>query len=420
GTEYCFEIKSVYEEGESAASAGVCSTPMGPFQVNPLLFNFDALALGEYQEAEMTIENFDTLSTSFEITSIELANIDAAFDVLVEPMEGNFTTFTDPSASGFNPGIWGVGDSAWASSVYLPFDVPADGGDFGYVNDDAIGDGSDPTDAWLISDEISVSGYYASFLLFDLFFPNPSGPCWTGNLYRDDFITHFSIDDGTTWMVIDSTAYTGWNWQSYMVNLAPYIGDATSFRVAFQYHDCGGEWGYGVAVDNVAIKEGDDFTWLTVSPYKGSADPIGSSNDSISVKIGVYGTDDGFTTTENLLITSDNTELTVQIGVGVEVAIDDSGITPFEFALHQNYPNPFNPETNIQIDVAEKSHVTVAIFNIMGQKVATLVNGTMDQGIYHIKWSGLSDQGISLPSGMYFYEMKSPAYHSVKKLVLVK
>jgi len=420
GTEYCFEIRSVYDEGESEASSSACSTPMGPFQVNPLLFNFDALALGEYQEAEMTIENFDTLSTSFEITSIELANIDAAFDVLVEPMEGNFTTFTDPSASGFNPGLWGVGDSAWASSVYLPFDVPADGGDFGYVNDDAIGDGSDPTDAWLISDEISVSGYYASFLLFDLFFPNPSGPCWTGNLYRDDFITHFSIDDGTTWMVIDSTAYTGWNWQSYMVNLAPYIGDATSFRVAFQYHDCGGEWGYGVAVDNVAIKEGDDFTWLTVSPYKGSADPIGSSNDSISVKIGVYGTDDGFTTTENLLITSDNTELTVQIGVGVEVAIDDSGITPFEFALHQNYPNPFNPETNIQIDVAEKSHVSLAIFNIMGQKVATLVNGNMDVGIYHIKWTGLSDQGNALPSGMYFYEMKTPAYHSVKKLVLVK
>ena len=76
GTEYCFEIRSVYDEGESEASSSACSTPMGPFQVNPLLFNFDALALGEYQEAEMTIENFDTLSTSFEITSIELANID--------------------------------------------------------------------------------------------------------------------------------------------------------------------------------------------------------------------------------------------------------------------------------------------------------------------------------------------------------
>jgi hypothetical protein len=313
-----------------------------------------------------------------------------------------------------------VNDSASASSTYLPFPVPPDGGDFGYVNDDAVGGAVGVVDAWLISDDIQVSGYYSSFLLFELFFPSPSGPCWTGNLYSDDFLTHVSTDDGATWLMIDSLAYTGWNWQSYMYNLAPYIGDATSFKVAFQYHDCDGNWGYGVAIDNIAIKEGDDFTWLTVSPYKGTAVAIDNLNDSISVQIGVYGTDNGFTTTENLLVTSDNTELTVQIGVGVEVAIDESGLTPFEFALHQNYPNPFNPETNIQFDVAENSDVNVSIFNIMGQKVATLVNGNMDAGIYHIKWNGLSDKGISLPSGMYFYKMKSSEYQSVKKLVLVK
>ena len=113
-------------------------------------------------------------------------------------------------------------------------------------------------------------------------------------------------------------------------------------------------------------------------------------------------------------------DLLLALGVGVQVAVDESNITPFEFALHQNYPNPFNPETNIQIDIAQKSDVTVSIFNLMGQKVATLYNGNMDQGIYHIKWNGLSDHGTVLPSGMYFYEMKSPAYHSVKKLVLVK
>jgi len=420
GTEYCFEITSVYDEGESEGSYGVCSTPMGPFQVNPLLFNFDALALGEYQEGTMRIENFDTLSTSYEITSVELSNIDLALSVLEDPMESNLQTFTDPTASGFDPGYWQVADSATSSSTYLNFGVPEDGGQFAYVNDDAIGDGADPTDAWLISDPIDVSGYYASFFLFDLFFPNPDGPCWTGNLYSDDFISHVSVDDGATWTVIDSMAYTGWHWQSYMYNLAPYIGDATSFKVAFQYHDCGGNWGYGIAIDNVAIKEGDDYTWLTVSPYKGTADPIGSLNDSISVQVGVYGVDDGFTITDNLLVASDTEEITVQIGVGVQVAVDESNITPFEFALHQNYPNPFNPETNIQIDIAQKSDVTVSIFNLMGQKVATLYNGNMDQGIYHIKWNGLSDHGTVLPSGMYFYEMKSPAYHSVKKLVLVK
>ena len=422
GTEYCFEIKSVYDEGESEASSSACSTPMGPFQVNPLSLNFDALSFGEYQEAIMTIENFDTLSTSYEITSIELANIDAALDVLTDPMEFNLSTFTDPTASGFSPGLWGVGDSSFASSVYVPFPPPDDGGTFAFVNDDAIGDGSDATDAWLISDEVSVSGYYPAFLLVDIFFPNPSGPCGPDQpLYVDEFKIHVSVDDGATWALVDSTMETGlWYWASYMYNLTQHIDDATSFKVAFQYHDCGGEWGYGVAIDNVAIKEGDDFTWLTVSPYKGTSVAIGNLNDSISVQIGVYGTDDNFTIAEDIVIASDYSELTVQIGVGVEVAIDESGLTPFEFALHQNYPNPFNPETNIQFDVAENSDVNVSIFNIMGQKVATLVNGNMDAGIYHIKWNGLSDKGITLPSGMYFYKMKSSEYQSVKKLVLVK
>jgi hypothetical protein len=319
--------------------------------------------------------------------------------------------------------VWGVNDSSVASSEYTPYDTPEDGGQFAFVNDDAIGDGADSTDAWLISDDITVSGYNPSFLLLDIFYPNPTGPCWTGNAYREDFLIHVSIDGGTTWDVLDSTMSTGWNWQSYMYNLAPYIGDATTFNVAFQYHDCGGEWGYGVAIDNVAIKEGDDFTWLTVSPYKGVAGAQGDSwsdNDSISVSIGVYGVYDGFTITEDLLVSSGDLEITVQIGVGVEVSIDELGITPHAFALHQNYPNPFNPETTIQIDLAKKSDVSVSIYNLMGHRVATLLKGTLDQGIYNIKWNGLSDNGISLPSGMYFYEMKSPEYHSVKKLVLVK
>ena len=421
-TEYSFEIKSVYAEGESEASSSEYATPRGPFQVNPLSFSFDALSFGEYQEAIMIIENFDTLSTAFEITSIELANIDAALDVLTDPMEVNLSAFTDPLASGFSPGFWGVGDSLFASSTYVPYPPPENGGDFAFVNDDAIGDGADSTDAWLISDEVNASGYGPYFLLADIFFPNPTGPCGPDQgLYVEEFKIHITVDEGVTWTLVDSTMETGlWYWASYMYNLAPYIGDATSFKVAFQYHDCGGEWGYGVAIDNIAIKEGDDFTWLTVSPYKGTAVAIGNLNDSISVQIGVYGTDDNFTIAEDIVVASDNTELTVQIGVGVEVAIDESGLTPFEFALHQNYPNPFNPETNIQFDVAENSDVNVSIFNIMGQKVATLVNGNMDAGIYHIKWNGLSDKGIALPSGMYFYKMKSSEYQSVKKLVLVK
>ena len=165
---------------------------------------------------------------------------------------------------------------------------------------------------------------------------------------------------------------------------------------------------------------GDSFTWLTVSPYRGNISALDSYNDSIAVKVGAFGVYDGFSIEDELLVESGEISISILIGVGVEVFVDDPQITPIEFALHQNYPNPFNPETNIQFDVAEQSHVSVNVFNLVGQKVATLVNRTMDAGIYTIKWTGLNDKGSSLPSGMYFYEMKTSNFHSIKKLVLVK
>ena len=168
----------------------------------------------------------------------------------------------------------------------------------------------------------------------------------------------------------------------------------------------------------MAIKMGDSFTWLTVSPYRGNVSAFDGYNDSIAVKIGAYGVYDEFSIEDELLVESGENNISVEIAVGgVEVTVDDSEVTPIEFALHQNYPNPFNPETNIQFDVAEYSHVSVSIFNLVGQKVASLVNQNMDAGVYTIKWSGLNEGGLALPSGMYFYEMKTSKYHSIKKLV---
>ena len=422
GTEYCFEVKAVYDEGESESAAISCAIPQGPFQVNPPAINFDELVSGEYQEITFTIQNFDTLSTSYNITGVELSNVQYAFDVLIDPMEGSFSQFTDPA--GFSA-LWFLNDSATASSEYMPYENPEDGGDFAYVNDDAIGDGVGVTDSWLISNEITVTGgaNYPTFLLFDAFFPNPGGPCWTGNAYRDDFIIYASVDDGSSWVLLDSTVSTGWEWQSHMYNLTPHLGGATTFKIAFNYMDCGGEWGYGVGLDNVAVKEGDDFTWLTVSPYKGVStynSTAWSANDSITVTVGAYGTYDGFSETDELIVAHDNGQISINVGVGVVVAMDENDLAPFEFALHQNYPNPFNPKTQIQFDVATNTNVVVSIYNIMGQKVATLLDGDLNAGIYNLSWNGTSDDGIILPTGMYFYEMKSAEFHSVKKLIFVK
>ena len=107
-TEYCFEITSVYDEGESVPSATVCAVPQGPFQVNPQTLNFDELMEGDYFEQIVTIQNFDTLDADFDISSVELSNIDAALDLVLSTFEdgtlGDFTNIPDLGEEWKGPG----------------------------------------------------------------------------------------------------------------------------------------------------------------------------------------------------------------------------------------------------------------------------------------------------------------------------
>ena len=110
---------------------------------------------------------------------------------------------------------------------------------------------------------------------------------------------------------------------------------------------------------------------------------------------------------------------TLVIDAGAALAIDES-LIPEVFALHQNYPNPFNPVTNIQFDIPEESEVRMEIYNLMGQRVATLVNNTLEPGFHAVKWNGTNDFGKQLSSGMYIYRISANNFTSVKKLILMK
>ena len=74
----------------------------------------------------------------------------------------------------------------------------------------------------------------------------------------------------------------------------------------------------------------------------------------------------------------------------------------------------------IQFDVAKRTEMNISVYNLLGQRVKTLLNKNMETGTYTLKWNGRDDTGSMLPSGMYFYELKSPLFTSVKKLVLVR
>jgi hypothetical protein len=92
---------------------------------------------------------------------------------------------------------------------------------------------------------------------------------------------------------------------------------------------------------------------------------------------------------------------------------------PRSFRLWQNYPNPFNGQTVIRFELPKMSYVSLKIYNLLGQEVATLVDETLPAGMHHVVWSGESG-GSSVGSGVYFYELRAGDAIQRRKLVLMR
>ncbi|MCF7801507.1 MAG: choice-of-anchor D domain-containing protein [Candidatus Marinimicrobia bacterium] len=93
---------------------------------------------------------------------------------------------------------------------------------------------------------------------------------------------------------------------------------------------------------------------------------------------------------------------------------------PMDFQLSQNYPNPFNPTTTIDFTIPYQSNVSLTIYNLLGQRVTTLVSGNMPTGRYSVSWNGIDAMGKSVASGMYFYQLSTPNGNLTKKLLFLK
>jgi hypothetical protein len=100
---------------------------------------------------------------------------------------------------------------------------------------------------------------------------------------------------------------------------------------------------------------------------------------------------------------------------GVVNSIGNKSLPPLNFSLEQNYPNPFNPSTNIQYSLESAAPVSLKIYNLLGQDVATLVNVRQERGSYTVPFNA-----IKLPSGVYFYRLEAGPFVSMKKLVFMK
>ncbi len=95
-------------------------------------------------------------------------------------------------------------------------------------------------------------------------------------------------------------------------------------------------------------------------------------------------------------------------------------VLPNEWALGQNYPNPFNPTTTIEFSMPNTAGVSVRVYNVLGQVVKTLVNGTLPAGVHRVQWDATDQSGASVSSGLYIYRMETEAFQATKTLVLMK
>ena len=97
------------------------------------------------------------------------------------------------------------------------------------------------------------------------------------------------------------------------------------------------------------------------------------------------------------------------------VALDKKGFYNNEYELYTNYPNPFNPSTNISFYLLKDGHVSLKIYNTLGQEVANLVNELMESGIHSVTFNA-----ENLNSGIYIYSLQVNGYISTKKMTLIK
>ncbi len=172
-------------------------------------------------------------------------------------------------------------------------------------------------------------------------------------------------------------------------------------------------------------------TLETVAPFyisPNGSDPLNSVNymvpegESLEIMISFMPSIEGQFSGTLTIISDDPNYTTAQIALSGSASpvSNQDNVIPLVTALKGNYPNPFNPTTEIQFSIKQAGPVKIEIYNILGQRVRTLINGNMPAGNHNVTWNGIDDKNRSVASGIYFYRMQSGKYTNTKKMVMMK
>jgi len=102
------------------------------------------------------------------------------------------------------------------------------------------------------------------------------------------------------------------------------------------------------------------------------------------------------------------------------LSLEDIHGLPEVFTLYQNYPNPFNPSTQIQYALPTDANVSIAIYDLMGRQIRSLVNEQVNAGYHSTLWNATNDLGSPVSAGVYIYTIQAGEFRDVKKMILLK
>lgn len=139
-----------------------------------------------------------------------------------------------------------------------------------------------------------------------------------------------------------------------------------------------------------------------------------SGDSSDAVQISNLASNGDFIVADAIRFVSFDTTITVGISSGNNSAL------PLKASLSQNYPNPFNPSTTIAFELKETAHVQLMVYNILGERITTLLDATRQSGSHQIRWNGKDDNGLPVSSGIYFYRFIFDDHFQQKKMILIR
>jgi subtilisin family serine protease len=475
GTTYYYKVTAVYDNNsvieESPASNEVSATPVmgGRMVLNPLFFNAVAMP-GQVVSANLNIANPGGLPINYSIfasTNNRTVNnrhsnpftIDAGYQSRQQPADKS-----NLPAEPHNP------------PVLLGRGGPDD---FGYIwidSDEPGGPAYDWEDITDVGEQLPMSGDDQNIGPYDLGFDFPYygelfnsiqicsngwiSPTSTSTVYYNGQLPDPNApsnmiaalwDDlyfpsgGECWFYSDAThAVVSYIGVPHISGYGPYTFQiilSANGAITYNYDTTYPEYDATIGIQNgdgsiglmVAYNAGyvhDEMSvrfvasWLSADPSAGVVSIGGNTNvniifDATFLGLGTYtGTCVVTGTDQNHQVAQVSMPVTFHV---VTDAVDEpSEILPSEFSLAQNFPNPFNPTTGIDFALPTKSHVTLEVFNVLGQKVKVLVNSDMEPGYKSVIWDGTNIAGASVTSGTYFYILKAGDKTFTKKMTMLK